>query len=177
MKSKTIAINSAGDGFRDAHLETAEMASDLPREDALKLELITEEMLSLYNSVTGKISNAEFWIEKEGNQFALHLTARQKLGNDQRSVLIQSSCSGTNEAAKGFLGTLREFFVQAMSVGNDIEQYYSSDSYSSAADLSDAVMSTPKWDQFERSVLLSLVDNVKISIRGGVVDLTALKSF
>jgi hypothetical protein len=176
MTSKTIEIHSAGDGFRDAHLETKKMTAGLPEEQALEVELVTEEILSLFNSVTGDISSAEYWIENEDNCFTFHLSVRQKLGNVQRGELIQSSSSGRNEAAKGFLGTLREIIVQAMSVGRDIDQFYSSESYSSpAADLSDAVISSPRWDQFERSVLLSLVDNVTVRIRGDVVKLTATK--
>ena len=178
MKSKTISIHSTGNGFRDANLETKEMAANLPKEQARQLELVTEELLSLFISVTGHIDSAEFWLESENNCYTVHLSARQKLGNVQRSELIQSSSSGKNEAAKGFLGTLREIIVQAMSVGRDIDQYYDSSSYSSqSADLSDVVIATPKWDRYERSVLLSLVDNVKVAIRGGVVDLTAVKQF
>lgn len=176
MKSKTIAIHSSGNGFRDAHLETEQMIAGLPEEQGLRLCLITEEMISLFQSVTGEVSNAEFWLENEDNQFTFHLTAHQKLGNVQRGELIESSSSGTNEASRGFLGKLREIFVQAMSVGRDIDLYYSSDSYSSqAADLSDEVISTPQWDRFERSVLLALTDNVSVSIRGGVVELVATK--
>ena len=179
MKSKTIAIHSSGEGFRDANLETEQMAASLPEDQQLQLCLITEEMLSLFNSVTGDVTNAEFWLENENNLFTLHLTARQKLANVQRNELIQSSSSGTNEdSKKGFLGTLKEMFIHALSVGKDIDQYYTSSSYSSqAADLSDEVISTPKWDKFERSVLLSLVDHVKISIQGGTVDLVAIKQF
>ena len=178
MKSKTIAIHSSGNGFRDAHLETEQMTAGLPEEQGLRLCLITEEMISLFQSVTGEVSNAEFWLENEDNQFTFHLTAHQKLGNVQRGELIQSSSSGENEASKGFLGKLKEMLIQAMSVGKDIDLYYSSESYSSqAADLSDAVISTPKWDKFERSVLLAITDNVKISIKGGIVDLTAVKQF
>lgn len=179
MKSKTIAIHSTGDGFRDAHDETLAMASaaGLPEEQVLHLCLISEEMISLFNSVTGSVDNAEFRLENDGSLFTLHLSARQKLGNIERSELIQSSSSGTNEAAKGFLGTLREMFVQAMSVGKDIDKYYSSSAYSSQADLSDEVISSPKWDQFERSVLLSLADDVRISIKGGVVDLIVTRHF
>ena len=178
MKSKTIAIHSTGDGFRDAHNETEEMAAGLAPEQSLELCLVTEEMLSLFNSVTGNVNNAEFWLENEDTLFTLHLTARQKLGNVERDELIQSTSSGTNEAAKGFLGALREAFVQALSVGRDIDKYYSSSSYiSQAADLSDEVISTPKWDKYERSVLLSLVDEVRISIKGGVVDLIVVKRF
>ena len=98
MKSKTIAIHSTGDGFRDANQETEQMAAGLTTEQSLSLCLITEEMLSLFNSVTGNISNAEFWLENEGSLYTLHLTAQQKLGNVQREELIKSSSSGTNEA-------------------------------------------------------------------------------
>ncbi len=54
---------------------------------------------------------------------------------------------------------------------------YSSSNYSRSVDITDDVISTPKWDKFERSVLLSLTDNVSISIRGGIVDLVAVKQF
>ena len=180
MKSKTIAIHSTGNGFRDAHDETLEMAraAGLSEEQTLHLCLISEEMISLFNSVTGSVENAEFWLENDEPLFTLHLSARQKLGNVERSELIHSSSSGTNEAAKGFLGTLREMFIQAMSVGKDIDKYYSGSAYSSqAADLSDEVISSPKWDQFERSVLLSLTDDVRISIKSGVVDLIVTRHF
>ena len=64
-----------------------------------------------------------------------------------------------------------------MSVGKDIDLYYTSAGYSQAADLSDEVISSPKWDKFERSVLLSLTDEVRIGIKGGKVDLIATKQF
>ena len=178
MKSNIVTIRSTGDGFRDAHLETENMAVALPEEeDRLQLCLITEELLSLFNSVTRDLSDAEFWLEEEEKKFTFHLSARQKLGNVQRGELIDSTTSGRNDAAKGFLGTLREIFVQALSVGRDIDQLYTSDSYSSSADLTDTVLTSPRWDKFERSVLLSITDNVSISIKGGVVDLTAVKQF
>lgn len=177
MKSKIIAIHASGNGFTDAVQETQLATASLPEEQQLQLCLITEEILSLLSSISGDI-NAEFWLEGEENTYTLHLTSRQKLSNTQRSELIKSSTSGENESSRGFLGKLREMFISAMSVGRDIDQYYSSDSYSSqAADISDTVMSTPKWDKFERSVLLGLTDNVKIDIHGGVVDLTAVKTF
>lgn len=178
MKSINVAIHSTGDGFRDANLETQRIAAGLPEEQALQLCLITEEMLSMFNSITGHVNNAEFQIESEDGLYTFHLSVRQKLGNVQREELIQSSSSGKNEASKGFLGALKDIFIQAMSVGKDIDQYYSGNSYTSqAADLSDEVISSPKWDQYERSVLLSLTDEVKISIHSGIVELIATKKF
>ena len=177
MKAKTIAIHPSGNGFIDAGQETEQTAASLglTNEETQYLCLITEEMLSMLRSVAGEL-NAEFWLEGDSKSVILHLCARQKLGNVQRSELIQSTSSGTNDAAQGFLGKLREMFVQAMSVGKDIDRYYSSEDYQ-AADITDAVISTPKWDRFERSVLLALADNVSISIRGGIVDLTVSKRF
>jgi len=173
MTSNTVTIHSTGEGFRDASLETERMAAGLPEAQATQLCLITEEMLSLFNSITGSVSNAEFRIENENNLFTFTLSVRQKLGNTQRSELIQSSTSGSNEAYKGFLGMLKEIIVQTMSVGRDIDMYVGGDT--SAADPTDAVMSAPKWDKFERSVLLAITDNVKVSIKGGVVNLIAFK--
>ncbi len=179
MVSKTISIHSSGNGFRDAHQETEQLAAGLPEEQRLHLCLITEEIISLFRSVIGEINSAEFWLEEEAGKYTFHLTAKQKLGNVQRSELIESSSSGENDGApRGFLGKLREMLIQAMSVGRDIDHYYSNDAYSGqAADLSDTVITTEKWDKFERSVLLGLTDNVNISIRGGVVELTAVKQF
>ena len=178
MKSINVAIHSTGDGFRDANLETQRIAAGLPEEQVLQLCLITEEMISLFNSITGHVDNAEFRIESEDGLYTFYLSVHQKLGNVQREKLIQSTTTGKNEAHKGFLGTLKEIFIQAMSVGRDIDQYYNGNSYSSqAADLSDEIISSHKWDQFERSVLLSITDEVKINIHGGVVELVACKKF
>lgn len=176
MNSKIIAVHNSGQGFIDAQQETKDFAAKagLSDQDARHLCLITEEMLSLVNSVTGTL-NAEFWLENEGTDFQLHLSAKQKLGNTQRSDLIESSSSGKNEAAKGFLGKLREMFVSALSVSGDIEKYYGSDGYS--ADISDEIIAMPKWDKYERSILLAISDDVKVGIQGGVVDLTVLKKF
>lgn len=176
MNSKIIAVHNSGQGFIDAQQETKEFAAQagFSPKQGTHLCLITEEMLSLVNSVTGTL-NAEFWLENEGTECKLHLTANQKLGNTQRNDLIESSSSGKNEAAKGFLGKLREMFVSALSVSGDIERYYGSDGYSS--DISDEIIAMPKWDKYERSVLLALSDDVKVSIKGGIVDLTVLKKF
>ena len=134
-------------------------------------------MISLFRSVTGEVDNAEFWLENEEGKFTFHLVAQKKLGGVQRNQLIQSTTSKTNEAAKGFLGKLTEVFIQALSVGRDIDVYYNSSEYSRSVDLTDDVISSPKWDRFERSVLLSLADNVSVAIRGGTVDLTVTKAF
>ena len=113
MKSKTISIHSSGNGFIDANQETEQMTAGLPAEQSLQLCLITEEMISLFRSITGEVDNAEFWLENEEGKFTFHLNVHQKLGNIQYNQLIQSTTSKENEAAKGCLGKLREVFVQS----------------------------------------------------------------
>lgn len=178
MKSSTILIRNTGEGFEDAQRETQRLASEvLDDRQARQLGLITEEMLSLVRSVTGSL-NAEFWLENEEKVFTLHLLNRQTLGNTQRNELIESSTSGQNEAAKGFLSKLREICETALSVGADVDHFYSEGGAdASMADLSDTVMAQPKWDKLERSVLLSLADDVRVGIRRRVVELTVEKDF
>lgn len=178
MKSRTIVIRNTGEGFADAQKET-ELAAEgiLTPKETRQLCLVTEEMLSLVRSVSGDL-NAEFFIESEEKEFTLHLMSRQTLGNTQRNELIRSSTTGQNEASKGFLGKLREIYEAAMSVGADVDRYYNeSGSQSQAADITDTVIAEPKWDKLERSVLLSLADDVKIGIRRHLVELTVVKDF
>ena len=49
--------------------------------------------------------------------------------------------------------------------------------YSCEANLSDEIISTPRWDKYERSVLLALADNVTVGIKGGMAHLTITKAF
>ena len=44
-------------------------------------------------------------------------------------------------------------------------------------DLPNHPIEDPEWDGYERSVLRKVADNVKIAIRGGVVDMTVSKVF
>lgn len=178
MKSSIIVVRNNGEGFDGAQRETIRIAQEVLDEgETRKLCLITEEMLSLVRSVTDDL-NAEFWLENDNRSFTMHLQSRQNLGNTQRNELIQSSSTGQNEASKGFLGKLRDIYETALSVGADVNRFYEeAEDNSSMADLSDAVMAAPKWDKLERSVLLSLVDDVKIGIRRHMVELTVSKDF
>lgn len=64
-----------------------------------------------------------------------------------------------------------------MSIQRDINNYYSASGVSSSADLSDEIIQKEKWDEYERSILLSVADNVSISIRGGFVEMVISKKF
>ena len=177
MKSDVIRIDNQGCGFKDAICEVekaAQYRGGLTRKDELQLRLCAEEMLSLARSVTGEME-ATFWIESEGKSFDLHLATKTVMDSEKRRELIASATSRKNEAAKTFLGKLRDTFEAAMAADPD----YSGNGIPDKAviDLLLHPDSTPEWDMFEQSVLRETANEVKIAVRGGKVDMTVNKSF
>ena len=176
MKSDIIRIDNHGNGFQAALEQTAKAAEyrGLSHKEELRLRLCTEEMLSLARSVTGEME-ADFWLENEGKRFDLHMSTKTAMDKEKRYHLLSSASSRKNEAANSFLGKLRDAFEEAMlsdvdhsrdelpdEVINDICYYHPED---------------PEWDRYEQSILRKLADEIKISIRGGTVDMTVTKNF
>ena len=176
MKSDVIKIDNGGNGFEKAMAETKKAAAyrRLSGKDALHLELMTEEMLSLVRSVTGEMQ-ASFWIEAEDEQYDLHVTTKTVLDKEKRNQLISSASSRKNEAAKTFLGYLRNAFEEAMAAEIDYSNNDLPDEIISDLANHPIMIEDSEWDGYERSVLRKVADNVKIAIRGGVVDMTVSK--
>ena len=176
MKSDVILIDNQGKGFDEAVQQTKKVAEfrGITPKEAVRLQLMAEEMLSMARSVTGEMQ-ASFWIESEGPAFELHMTTKTIMDKEKRYLLISSSSSRKNEAANSFLGRLRDAFEEAMTA--DIDHDYFDLPVELQADLSGRAIETPEWDHYEQSVLLRLADNVKIGIRGGEVHMTVIKDF
>ena len=177
MKTDIVMIDNQGNGYEEAVLQTRKAAEfrDLQEKDAVQLQLMTEETLSMAHSVTGELS-AAFWIESEkGKGFDLHLSTKTVMDAMKRAELISSATSRKNEAANSFLGNLRDAFERAMFSG----------AYNSAESLPDDVMddvtnrfiNATEWDRYEHSILSRLADDIKIDIRGGLVNMTVSKRF
>ena len=173
MKSDIINIDNFGNGFRASMDQTAKAAQyrGLSHKEDLRLRICAEEMLSLARSVTGELQ-ARFWLESEGKKFDLHLSTKTVMDREKRENLIASATSRKNEAANSFLGRLRDAFEAAMvsDPDTDIPEDV-------LDDLANHPIEIPEWDEYEQSILRSVADNVKIAIRGGVVDMTVSKSF
>ena len=95
------------------------------------------------------------------------------MDKEKRELLISASSSRKNEAATTFLGMLRDAFEQAMLSDTDKTLYELPDDV--AADLVGRYIDSPEWDGYEQSILRRLVDDIKISIKGGVVTMTVIK--
>lgn len=177
MRSDMITIDNKGNGFSDAVEETRRVASykKLGEKDTLQLQLCTEEMLSLARSVTGEMV-ATFWLETEGKQYDLHMSTKTVMDKEKRNLLISAASSRKNEAAGSFLGKLRDTFERAMASDPDHSDSFSTEMMEDLAN-HDFTLTDAEWDHYEQSVLQKISDDVRISIRGGLVEMTVTKIF
>ena len=176
MKSDIILIDNQGKGFSAALEETKKVASYTGLEPKLttRLQLMTEEMLSLARSVTGEMQ-AAFWIENEGSHFDLHMATETVMDKEKRYNLLSSASSRKNEAAKGFLGKLRDKLEEAMA--SEVDHSEEEIPADIVGDLANHPIEDPEWDGYERSVLRRLADTIRIAIRGGQVEIIVSKNF
>ena len=175
MKSNVIKVNTLGKGFAEAKQEAQKAAvyENLKPAQALRLQLITEEMLSLISSVTHETEFA-FWVETEMPVFHLYISADTIMDAEKRAELLSTSSSGKNAAAKTFLGHLRDLFEQAMTAEPNHSLDIPDDLLN---DLPNHPIADQEWDGMERSVLRSLVDDVQINIVGRSVEMKVVKRF
>ena len=177
MKSDVVIIDNKGNGFKEAIEATKKVAEFkcLDTKDSTQLQLCAEELLSMARSITGEIK-ASFWVECEGSKFDLNMTTETVMDKEKRYLLINSSSERKNEAAKTFLGMLRDAFEEAMLAEADNSSYYELPD-DVASDVAGRYIEDPEWDRYEHSILKKLADDIKISIKGGVVNMTVTKSF
>ncbi len=197
MKTDVIVVSSRGSQMGKALEQVDKVAAykDLSRKNALHLRLLTEEMMGMMRSITGE-TEGQFWIEDQDDEYQLHLRVNTRLTSERREQLLSASTSGKNESAKGLMGRLRDFFDW----GSDGDlAYFSSPllmpemmehSSSPALDLEWSMMryenslaeriqtdaaAMAAWDELEKSVVKHVADDVKVSIRSGVVEMIIVK--
>ena len=198
MKTDVIRVSSKGNQIEKAlgQIEKIAAYKELTPKNTLHLRLLTEEMMGMMRSITGE-TEGEFWVEDQDGEYQLHLRVRTRLNADEREQLLAASSSGRNELAKGLMGRIRDFFdwgsdedlgpmtsslmlpdmyVHSSSPALDMEwsmvRYESA--LSSRIAQNDAA-AKEAWDELEKSVVKHVADDVKVSIRNGVVEMTILK--
>ena len=198
MKTDIITVSSSGSQMEKA-LEQAEKVAaykGLPAQSALRLRLLTEEMMGMMRSITGE-KQGQFWIEDEDGVYQLHLQVKTRMTNEKRESLLEVSSSGKNEAAKGLMGRLRDFFDR----GSDEDVFQASPmlmsgmyEHSSSPSLDwewkmtqyqmaleegvrhDDKKAQEAWDELEKSVVAHAADEIQVCIRGQTVEMTIVKS-
>lgn len=203
MVTDVVTIGSDGQGM-DAALDETEKAAvynELTHKQRLRLRLLAEEMMGMFRTIVGE--KATYWVESDGKAFSLHLAAGTKMDSGLRQELLETSTSGKNAAAKGFMGTLRDIFMR-MSESDGYETVPIVPYASSEIDLmgletgegatqgmmySWSLMKyrkevescrdreTEKWDELEKSITAKLADEIKIFIRVDHVEMEIDKAF
>ncbi|MBQ5986918.1 MAG: hypothetical protein IJL59_06600, partial [Clostridia bacterium] len=74
MKTDVILIDGSEESFAQALRQTEAVARyrDLTKKQAMRLQLLAEEMTGMLRSIVGE-AKADFWIESKGKDFELHL--------------------------------------------------------------------------------------------------------
>ena len=150
--------------------------------------------MSMMRSIAGP-ADGDFWINDENGLYELHLRIYKRLSEDKREQLIAASSSRKNEAEKGFLGKLRSFFDYgdpdtAMLVHDPLltgtmdGDFASMQSWEwSMANYRDSLSQThdqdeqsrEAWDELEKSVIATVADEIKVSIKGPEAELIVFK--
>ena len=199
MKSDVILVANSGSGMEAALAESERMAAAcaLPHKEAIRLRLLTEEMLGMFRAIAGQ-AEASFWIEEEKGLFSLHLASELAMTGRLRRDMLAVSTSGKNEAARGFMGKIREMFEQAMEplddgvplpAGTWLPPIPDSPGFSVTGSMEMGVWSLnryrgslreddrDKWDELEKSVVGKLADEVRIAVTSRRVEMVIEKKF
>ena len=175
MKSEVIKIDNKGKGFKECVEVTRKQAQaqNLARKEVLQMEILANEMLSLASGVPGKM-RASFWVENENKDFKLLMTTKTVMDSEDRYQLLLDSKGKNSTNNTGFLGALRSSFEQAMTFDRDDTFFELSEEKDLSAKFWDS--QDPDWDGFERSVMLGIAKDIKITVRGSEVLMTVYYS-
>ena len=201
MITEIIKIGSDGKGAESALAVTDKAAAygGLDPKESIRLTLLSEELIGLFKSIAGDISDAGFWIEQENKEFKIHMKATVEMNQALRKEFLSISRSGKNAAAKGFMGKLKDLISTALMPESDPAQrsipvgFVSMDNPASseqAASLlwtlqdyrtglngTDKSGNEDEWDELEKSIVANIADDVQVSVNGAVVDVAIIKKF
>jgi hypothetical protein len=197
MKTDKITVTSWGRKMEEAlnQADKVGVYKGLSAKSVLQLRLLTEEMMGMMRSLTGE-KEGTFWIEDENGVYSLHLQVLTRMNSEKRDQLLAVSTSGANESAKGLMGRLRDFFdrnadedvasyasplllpsMYEQSTTSTLDWEWSMTRYQNALTQLRASDKSAQeaWDELEKSVVAHVADDVKVSIRGGQVEMTIIK--
>lgn len=193
MVTDIITISSTGANMDLALNQTTRVAEykGLSPKNALHLRLLAEEMMGMMRAITHETSG-KFWIEDSDGVYQLHLLVETIIDEGMRRKLLAASSTGENEASRGLMGKLREFFFR--NANNDIAAYdsplaqagnvpnmtdwewsltrYQRNLYTAKRKQPEAAEA---WDELEKSVVNNVADDVKVSIKGWNTEMTIIK--
>ncbi len=201
MKTELISITPAGTG-KDKALELTEKTGafcGLDHKSALRLRLLSEELIELMRTFTGELKG-DFWLEAKDSTVEVHLKTEIPMDQQTKKELLSVSSTGKNAAAKGFMGKIRDMISTAtlpedpetkamteqalglMALGCQAGSYsgsysWSMSSYVASIEKAEAIQAQEAKDELEKSIVANLADDVTVHIINSNVEITIYKSF
>lgn len=177
---------------------------ELEHEQELQLRLLAEELTGMVESITGEYKGL-FWIEAEDGNFCLHLQMEKPEDEKAREQLLSissrsanRSAKGQNAAANGVMGKIRNLFENCMDHYEELEKYgiqngmgstTSGDLYAGCVTRTDSIVwslkdyemavteASEEWDELEKSIVVSLADDIVVNMKKGRAEITIYKRF
>ena len=201
MKTELISITPAGAG-KDKALELTEKTGafcGLDHKSALRLRLLSEELIELMRTFTGELKG-DFWLEAKDSTVEVHLKTEIPMDQQTKKELLSVSSTGKNAAAKGFMGKIRDMISTAtlpedpetkamteqalglMALGCQAGSYsgsysWSMSSYVTSIEKAEEIQAQEAKDELEKSIVANLADDVTVHIVNSDVEITIYKSF
>ena len=207
MTTDKIMVYSEGPGIDKALSEAEKFAQyeQLGEKEGLYLRLLSEEMLGMVRGITGGFEG-QFWLEGGEGEYRICLRADTYMDRSKKKKLIALSGSGKNESSVGIMEMLRNILVNVIndpdSMDNLSKEYDDgSVMYGMMGVRSDGGMdpmdfewsliqyksmvekdrrqkkSAEAWDELEKSIVANIADDVKVGVRGDIVEMTIIKRF
>lgn len=198
MKSNTCYLY--GNTGRDKVLREAEKTAqycELGQTHGLQLRLLAEELLGMVGSLTGSYKGL-FWIEAEDDvNFQLHLQIKKPENTMSGRRVSQTAFKN----ATGLMDRLKNVFENCLERYGDLDEYdlqegleggliinldnlaagftAQKDSIAWSLRAFEAAMpkASPEWDELEKSIILSLADDIIVNIKKGRADMVIYKNF
>ena len=169
--------------------EKVAVYNELNHKEALQLRLLCEELVNMLPSIISDF-NGEFWIENQENDYKLCVKVSvENMDFDTRERLIKVSKNNKNAAVVGITGKIRAVFdYMAMgpqesmispagrygfSTNIDFPQIWSLQQYKSSVQNDEG----EEWDEFEKSIIAKIADDVIVGVQGKSVNMIIKKTF
>ena len=196
MRSNTCKIEK---GFKDLGLilkecEKVAVYNELTNKQALQLRLLCEDIDGMLPKIIDEFEGV-FWIDFVDGECKVNVSIQfAKFSSTKKKELIKLAKNKKNASVNGFFSkigaAIEEFFLDeenakamgllvdcrndlAMDGHLDYSYYWTLGQYKSTS----TNKKTEEWDELEKSVILSIADDVIVGVKGTQADITIIKNF
>lgn len=196
MRSNTCKIEK---GFKDLGLILKEcdkvaVYNELSHKQALQLRLLCEDIDGMLPKIIDDFEGI-FWIDFENGECKINISIEfAKFTTSKKKELLSLAKNKKNASVKGLVAkigaAIEEFFLdeenaKAMGLIVDCRQdlaaegYLDYSYYWTLGQYKEVATKTKKeeWDEIEKSVILSIADDVIVGVKGTQADITIIKNF